>query len=163
MTTFPDDVANNVPRLKKFAWRLARNRSDAHDLVQETVLRALLHADQFRPGTNLRAWLNTILRNCFFNERRLRFRFEPIDASLVVGAVGISGDQELRVYMKNVSRRFADLPSAQREALVLVGANGYSYENAAEIAGCPVGTMKSRVSRARIDLRDALERADARG
>jgi RNA polymerase sigma-70 factor, ECF subfamily len=161
-TTFSDDVVNNMPRLEKFARRLAGNRSDAHDLVQETVLRALVHADQFHPGTNLRAWLNTILRHCFFNERRLQFRFEPIDPLLVVGAVAIKGDQESHMYMLNVSRRFADLPSAHRDALVLVGAKGYSYESAAKIAGCPVGTMKSRVSRARTELRSVLEREEAR-
>jgi len=161
-TTFPDDVVHNMPRLERFARRLAGNRSDAHDLVQETVLRALLHADQFRPGTNLLAWLNTILRNCFFNERRLQCRMEPIDPLLIVGAVAVNGGQESHMYMCSVVRHFADLPSTHRDALVLVGAQGYSYENAAEIVGCPVGTMKSRVSRARTELRGALERGDAR-
>ena len=161
-TNFSDDVVHNMPRLKKFARRLACNRSDADDLVQETVLRALVHADQFRPGTNLLAWLNTILRNYFFNERKRRFRFAPIDPLLVMGAVAIKGDQESYIYVRHVARRFADLPSAHREALVLVGANGYSYESAAEIAGCPVGTMKSRVSRARTELLGVLGREDAR-
>jgi RNA polymerase sigma-70 factor, ECF subfamily len=157
-TTFSDDVIHNMPRLKSFAWRLARNRSDADDLVQETVLRALVHADQFRPGTNLLAWLNTILRNHFFTERQRRRRIEPIDPLVVMGGVVIKGDQESHVYMCNVSRRFADLPSAHRDALVLVGAKGHTYESAAEIADCPVGTMKSRVSRARSELRRALDR-----
>ena len=158
--TFTDDVVNNMPRLEKLARHFAGNRSDAHDLVQETVLRALLHADQFQPGTNLRAWLNTILRNCFFSERRLQLRIEPIDPLLVIGAVTIKADQESHVYMGSVSRHFADLPPAHRDALVLVGAKGYSYQSAAKIVGCPVGTMKSRVSRARTELRRVLEREE---
>jgi len=161
-TTFSDDVVHNMPRLKNFARRLACNRSDADDLVQETVLRALGHADQFRPGTNLLAWLNTILRNYFFNERKRRFRTAPIDPLLMIGSAAIKGDQESHMYVRHVARHFANLPSVHREALVLVGANGYSYENAADIAGCPVGTMKSRVSRARTELLGVLEREDAR-
>jgi RNA polymerase sigma-70 factor (ECF subfamily) len=160
--TFSDDVVDNMPRLEKVARRLAGNRSDALDLVQETVLRALLHADQFRPGTNLRAWLNAILRNCFFNERRLRFRLEPVDPFVIETAVAIKGDQESHIYVRNVARHFGHLPSAHRDALVLVGANGYSYESAAKIAGCPIGTMKSRVSRARIGLRSMIGAEDAR-
>ncbi|HEV8015630.1 MAG TPA: sigma-70 family RNA polymerase sigma factor [Stellaceae bacterium] len=157
LATFPDDVVHYIPRLEKFAWRLARNRSDALDLVQETVLRALLHADQFLPGTNLSAWLNTILRNYFFNERRLRLRVVPVDPASFAGTAAIKGDQEAHAQMCSVSRHFAGLPAAHREALMLVGASGYSYETAAKIAGCPVGTMKSRVSRARIELRSATE------
>ena len=161
-TTFSDDVVHNIPRLKRFALRLARNRSDADDLVQETVLQALVHADQFRPGTNLLAGLNTILRNSFFTDRKLRLRIEPIDAPLTIGRVAIKGDQESHIYLRHIARRFDDLPSAHREALVLVGASGHSYEKAAKIAGCPVGTMKSRVSRARTELRSVLGREDAR-
>lgn len=160
-TTFSDDVVYNIPRLKKFALRLARNRSDADDLVQETVLRALVHADQFRPGTNLLAWLNTILRNYFFTDRKLRLRIESIDPLLTIGRAVIEGDQDSHIYLRHVARRFADLPSAHREALVLVGASGHSYEIAAKIAGCRVGTMKSRVSRARTELRSALGCEDA--
>ena len=115
-----------------------------------------------RPGTNLLAWLNTILRNYFFTDRKLRLRIEPIDPLLMIGGAAIKGNQESHVYVRNVARYFADLPSAHREALVLVGASGHTYENAAEIAGCAVGTMKSRVSRARSELRSALEREDAR-
>jgi RNA polymerase sigma-70 factor, ECF subfamily len=160
-TTFSEDVVHNLPRLKNFALRLARNRSDADDLVQETILRALVHADQFRAGTNLLAWLNTILRNYFFTDRKLRLRTEPTDPLLMIGRAAIKGDQESHVYVRHVARYFANLPSAHREALVLVGASGHTYEVAAEIAGCPVGTMKSRVSRARSELRSALVRYDA--
>ena len=160
--TFSDDVVQNMPRLKKFARHLARNRSDADDLVQETVLRALDHADQFSPGTNLIAWLNAILRNSFFTERKRQLRIEPIDPLVMIGKVAVKGDQESHVYLRHVARRFADLPSAHREALVLVGASGHSYANAAQIAGCPVGTMKSRVSRARAELLGVLENEDVR-
>src|SRR5579863_4251874 len=117
-TTFSDDVVHNMPRLKRFALRLAHNHSDADDLVQETVLRALAHADQFHPRTNLLAWLNTILRNYFSTDRKLRLRIEPIDPRLTIGSVAIKGDQKSHIYLRQIARRFANLPSAHREALV---------------------------------------------
>lgn len=159
VTTFADDVVQNLPRLEGFARRLAGNRSFADDLVQETVLRALVHADQFRPGTNLLAWLTTILRNAYFNEKRRQRRIGPLDPT-TVPAPAISDEQEWHLRMRDVTCRFATLPAAQREALMLVGANGYSYDHAAKLAGCAVGTMKSRVSRARSELQNMLDRGD---
>ena len=158
-TTFADDVVQNLPRLTGFARRLAGNRSFADDLVQETVLRALVHADQFHPGTNLLAWLTTILRNAYFNEKRRQRRIGPLDPTSVP-APAISDEQEWHLRMRDVTCRFATLPAAQREALILVGANGYSYDHAAKLAGCAVGTMKSRVSRARSELQNLLDRGD---
>jgi RNA polymerase sigma-70 factor (ECF subfamily) len=159
VTTFADDVCATLPRLEGFARRLAGNRSLADDLVQETVLRALVHADQFHPGTNLLAWLTTILRNAYFNEKRRQRRIGPLDPTNVP-TPAISDEQEWYLRMRDVTCRFTTLPASQREALMLVGANGYSYDAAAKMAGCAVGTMKSRVSRARSELQGMLDRGE---
>jgi RNA polymerase sigma-70 factor (ECF subfamily) len=156
-TTFCDDVLQNLSRLESFARRLAGNRSLADDLVQETVLRALTHADQFRPGTNLLAWLITILRNTYFNEKRRERRLVALDIENSALLPTTNGGQEPHMQMRDVEARFARLPAVQREALVLVGANGLSYDHAAEIVGCAEGTMKSRVSRARLHLQRMLD------
>ena len=156
-TTFCDDVLQNLSRLESFARRLAGNRSLADDLVQETVLRALTYSDQFRPGTNLLAWLMTILRNAYFNEKRRERRLVVLDVETSAILPATNGGQEPHMHMRDVEARFARLPAVQREALVLVGANGLSYDHAAEIAGCAEGTMKSRVSRARLQLHHMLE------
>ena len=150
--TFSNDVTACIPRLTAFARRLAGNRAQADDLVQETVLRALVHADQFQMGTNLVGWLSTILRNCYFNDRRSARRVTSIEALPNLPAPSINSPQESHMRVVEVSGRLAELPEAQREALMLVGVEGYSYEIAAEKAGCAVGTMKSRVSRARTEL-----------
>jgi len=158
---FCHDVLENLSRLEGFARRLAGNRAFADDLVQETVLRALVHADQFRPGTNLLAWLMTILRNAYLNEKRREQRLRNFDAKAFAMPSSVNADQEWHLEMREVQCRFGALPAPQREALVLVAANGYSYDRAAEIAGCAVGTMKSRVSRARLQLHALLERKPA--
>jgi len=139
-----------------FARRLSKNRSMADDLVQETVLRAFAHADQFIPGTNLFAWLSVILRNCYFNERRSAVRLVSLDVTGDLPTPSIDSPQETRMNLSDVARRFDVLTSNQRQALTLVAANGYSYEDAAKQAGCVVGTMKSRVSRARTSLEQLL-------
>lgn len=154
--TFADEIVQHLPRLKVFARRFAGNRNLADDLVQETMLRALVHADQFQTGTNLLGWLYTILRNCYFNDKRINRRLTSLD-SLTLATPTIGGEQEARVHMRDVSCRVEKLPPAQREALLLVGASGHSYEAAAAIVGCAVGTMKSRVSRARTELLASLQ------
>src|SRR5579863_3547324 len=126
-TTFCNDVLENLPRLESFARRLAGNRSLADDLVQETVLRALTHADQFRPGTNLLAWLMTILRNTYFNEKRRERRLVVLDIASAALLPAANGGQEPHMHMRDVEARFARLPAVQQEALVLVGADGLSY------------------------------------
>ena len=156
-TTFCDDVVGNLARLQGYARRLAGNRSLADDLVQETVLRALTHADQFRPGTNLLAWLMTILRNTYFNEKRRERRLSVFDGKMATSIAYPINEPEAHLHFCDVASRFERLPASQREALVLVGAKGFSYEVAARIAGCAVGTMKSRVSRAREQLQHSLE------
>src|SRR5579862_1520487 len=159
--TFGDDIVVHVPHLQRFARRLAGNRSAADDLVQETVLRAMTHAHQFHPGTNLLAWLMTILRNTYFNEKRREKRLGTFDAKVAATLQTAHGEQEWHLHLCDVEYRFATLPAVQREALVLVGANGLSYDHAARIAGCAVGTMKSRVSRARAQLQVLMENGEA--
>lgn len=155
--TFGDNIVEHIPHLQRFARRLAGNRSLADDLVQETVLRALTHSYQFHPGTNLLAWLMTILRNTYFNEKRREKRLGIFDAQTAAGLQTARDEQEWHLQFRDVECRFATLPAVQREALVLVGANGLSYDHAAQIAGCAVGTMKSRVSRARAQLQSLME------
>jgi RNA polymerase sigma-70 factor, ECF subfamily len=158
--TFGADIVHKLPQLRRFARRLGGDRSIADDLVQETVLRALAHADQFRPGTNLMAWLTTILSNCYYDEKRRARWIAPVTVDHLVSPPVVAPQQEWQFFMSEVGSRLASLPATQREALVLVGANGLSYEHGGRVAGCPSGTMKSRVSRARYNLRRLLERDD---
>jgi RNA polymerase sigma-70 factor (ECF subfamily) len=149
-------LLENLPHLRAFARMIARDQTLAEDLVQDTVVQALANRKQFQPGTNLRGWLMVILRNRFFNEMRRSSRRFEIGVDQLSDTIAISGGQEVGVEIRDFNRAFGNLPPAQREALALVGASGFSYEEAAAIAGCAVGTMKSRVSRARLELHHAL-------
>ncbi len=152
-----DDIVPFLPHLRAFARMLARDRTLADDLVQETVVRALSHAHQFQPGTNLKAWLTTILRNAYFTEKRSQGRVAQLDVEVARDSTTVSGGQEWHLRMRDFGCAFNTLSPVQREALVLVGASGFSYEQAAAMAGCAVGTMKSRVSRARLQLQNLLD------
>jgi len=154
MAPFQDLLVEHLPHLRAYAMRLTRNRAMADDLVQETAVRALCNIDKFAPGTNMKAWLCTILRNQFYDELRSRSMISAYAA--IPRPAGHDSEQESRIEMKELEREFAVLPEAQREALSLVGANGFSYEEAAEIVGCPQGTIKSRVCRARLTLEQRL-------
>ena len=141
--------------LRGYARRLARNNSGlVDDLVQDTILRALVHSDQFKPGTNLGAWLHTILRNSFLNELRRTQRFAGVSEGNTLDEQNGVRDagQTWAVELREVAAHYGELPKVQREAISLVAVHGYSYEKAALKAGCAVGTMKSRVSRARAAL-----------
>jgi RNA polymerase sigma-70 factor (ECF subfamily) len=151
MAQFQDLLVEQLPHLRACARMLARNPTLADDLVQETALRALTNVDKFAPGTNLKAWLATILRNQFYDELRGRARFAAY-AEAVPPMAGCDGDQEARIALREFERAYYALPAVQREALSLVGASGFSYDEAAKIAGCAVGTIRSRVSRARVQL-----------
>ena len=151
-----DQVLGTVPSLRAFAISLCGNIDRADDLVQETLLRALSHIDSFQPGTNMPAWLFTILRNLFRSEYRKRRR-EVEDADGRYADTLISHPEQTgRVEFEEFRVALAKLPSDQREALILVGASGFSYDDAAAICGCAVGTIKSRVNRARTRLADLL-------
>ncbi|MBI4275553.1 MAG: sigma-70 family RNA polymerase sigma factor [Rhizobiales bacterium] len=145
-----------VPSLRAFAISLCGNVDRADDLVQETLLRALANIDSFQPGTNMPAWLFTILRNLFRSEYRKRRReVEDADGSLAE-SLKSHPEQMGRLEMREFRQALAQLPPDQREALVLVGASGFSYEEAANICDCAVGTIKSRVNRARSRLAKLL-------
>jgi RNA polymerase sigma-70 factor (ECF subfamily) len=151
-----DAVLSAVPSLRAFAISLCGNVDRADDLVQETLLRALANIHSFQPGTNMSAWLFTILRNLFRSEYRKRRReVEDADGSYAE-SLKSQPEQNSRVEFEEFRTALAKLPPDQREALVLVGASGFSYEEAAAICGCAVGTIKSRVNRARGRLADLL-------
>ncbi len=146
-----------LPHLRAFARSLTGDRDRADDLVQDAVLRALGAAQQFTPGTNFKAWIFTILRNLYFNEfRRNPSLFRPLEAADIEMHATLPA-QQAGLEFDDFRRAFARLPAEQREALVLVGADGFKYEEAAAICGCAIGTIKSRVSRARRDLQAMLD------
>lgn len=145
-----------VPFMRAFARTLCHDPDQAEDLAQDTLVKALSCRHQFQPGTNLRAWLSTILRNRFYSgQRRLRWRGE-YDAEAMERTLMAPDDPSVTVELEDVRRALTMLPPFQREALILVGAGGMSYEEVSEIAGCPVGTVKSRVRRARDELESIL-------
>ena len=145
-----------VPSLRAFAISLCGNVDRADDLVQEALLRALANLSSFEPGTNMSAWLFTILRNLFRSEYRKRRReVEDVDGSYAE-QLTFSPEQSTRLEINEFREALKALPPEQREALILVGASGFSYEEAARICGCAVGTIKSRVNRARTRLGEML-------
>jgi RNA polymerase sigma-70 factor, ECF subfamily len=151
-----------IPSLRAFAMALTNDLSRADDLVQETILRAWQNQDRFEPGSNLGAWLFTILRNLFYSHlRRMKREVADSDGSYAA-QLRTAPDQEASVIVKDMWRALGELPPDQREALLLVGAEGMSYDEAARICGVAVGTIKSRVNRARRRLAEHLEIEDAR-
>lgn len=153
---FRGDIIKALPALRTFALSLVGDVSRADDLVQETFVKAWANQQKFRPGTNFTAWLFTILRNQFYTDlRKTRREVEDVDGTHA-GQMSSPSDQEDASTLKVVWERLGDLPSAQRQALLLVGAEGHTYEEAALKLGCQIGTVKSRVSRARSSLLDTL-------
>lgn len=145
-----------LPNLRNFAMSLTKRVDQAEDLVQDTVLRALSKHSHFEVGTNLQAWLFTILRNGHFSAHR-KTRREVEDAEGVHAASMITiPDQEDRIAIRDLSAALDQLPREQREAIILVGAEGLSYDDAAEALGVKVGTIKSRVNRARTRLTELM-------
>jgi RNA polymerase sigma-70 factor, ECF subfamily len=158
---FKDQIAAVIPQLRAFGRSLSGSTDRADDLVQEAVLRAWAARDRFQEGTSFKAWTFTILRNLFLSQmRRTRFtaEWDDLAAERVLAA---PADQDRHIHVADVQRALAKLPEAQREALVLVGAGGVTYEEAAEICDCPIGTIKSRVARGRNALIALIEGEDA--
>jgi RNA polymerase sigma factor (sigma-70 family) len=146
---FRAELTKALPGLRAFALSLIADASRADDLVQETVLRAWAHQNLFATGSNLKAWLCTILRNQFYTECRKRKReVEDVDGAAAAQLTAPAA-QEHGSDLQTVWSHIGKLPELQREALLLVGAQGLTYEAAAEVMGCQTGTVKSRVSRAR--------------
>ncbi|UIP07893.1 RNA polymerase sigma factor [Erythrobacter sp. SDW2] len=158
--TFEQQVLALLPRLRRFAIGLAGSPSDGDDLCQMTIERALTRRDQWQEGTRLDSWMYRIMRNILIDEKRSNARrsrtFVDEEAGLAVGA---DGAQESQVELSMVDRAMQRLPDEQREAVLLVMVEGYAYKEAAEIVGCPVGTLNSRLVRGRDALLEILEGA----
>jgi len=154
--SFRDGLLAAVPTLRAFAVSLAKNADRADDLVQETLVKAWDKQDSFQPGTNLKAWLFTILRNEFYSQMRKRRREVEDSDGIITARLSVHPSQEGSSDLNDFRRALELLPEDQREAIILIGASGFSYEEAAEICGCAVGTIKSRVSRARTRLQEIL-------
>jgi RNA polymerase sigma-70 factor (ECF subfamily) len=153
---FETDLLDATPFLRAFARTLCHDAEQAEDLAQEALLKAWQCRNQFQPGTNLRAWLATILRNRFYSLGRRRKWQADYDQEIIERTLVAPDDPEATVELEDVRRALAMLPDFQREALILVGAGGMSYEEVAQIANCPLGTVKSRVRRARDELQSIL-------
>jgi len=154
---FKRELAAVIPHLRAFGRSLSGNRDLADDLVQETLLKAWAARQRFQAGTNMRAWTFIILRNHYLSQmRRSRFRGEWDDLTadrLLAAPAG----QDKHIELSDMQRALLELPQPQREALILVGAGGFAYEEAAEICGVAVGTIKSRVARGRAALEQILD------
>ena len=149
-------VHGYLPSLRAFAFTLSRNSADADDLVQETLTKAWAHRARFEPGSNLRAWLFTILRNSWYTGAAKRRREVADEEGRYAAGLTAEPNQEWTAELTSLRAALNALPPEHREAIVMVGAAGLSYQEAADISGCAVGTIKSRVNRARHHLADIL-------
>ena len=155
-TTFKREMLAVLPSLRAFAISLIGRHDQADDLVQDTIMKAWAKQEQFEMGTNMKAWLFTILRNIYYSEFRKRRREAP-DPDGVHAAKLIAPDsQHAHMDFQDFREAMQKLPLDQREAIILVAASGMSYEEAAEICDCAPGTMKSRVNRARNRLAELM-------
>jgi RNA polymerase sigma-70 factor (ECF subfamily) len=150
--SFRRDLIELIPFLRAFARALCGRRDGADDLCQEALAKAWQNRASFEPGTNLKAWLFRILRNQFYSDKRRAWRQRPWDDSALEQTLVTGATQESAVAFSEVVRTLHCLPNEQREALILVAVGGFAYEEAAKICGCAIGTIKSRVARARQEL-----------
>lgn len=155
-----DELVTHLPALRAFAISLTRNRATADDMMQDAVLKAWTNMDKFKPGTNMRAWLFTILRNNYYTSRR-KLKREVADVDNAFSdTLSVKPEHDGRLQMADFKQALNQLPDEQREALILVGASGFAYEEAAEMCGVATGTIKSRVNRARARLSELLHLED---
>ncbi|WP_417806531.1 RNA polymerase sigma factor [Thioclava sp.] len=152
-----DELPEHLGALRAFALSLTRNGASADDLVQDTIVKAWSNIDKFEKGTNLRAWLFTILRNTFYSDRRKRKREVADPDGVHAASLFEKPAHDGRLAMNDFVRAFDQLSPEHREVLTLVGASGFSYEEAAGMMGVAVGTVKSRANRARARLAEMLE------
>lgn len=152
-----NDLVQHIPRLRRYARALTRDAAQADDLVQDTLERALRKLDLWRPDSDLRAWLFTLMHNLFVNRVRAA---TPADASLEEAMdAPVAGGQMAALGLRDIAAGLADLPDDQREVILLVGLEQFGYAEASQILGVPLGTVMSRLSRGRERLRQRL--ADA--
>jgi RNA polymerase sigma-70 factor (ECF subfamily) len=160
ISQFNQDIVSLIPHLRAFGRMITQNPDKANDLVQDTIVRALRAEHQFTPGTNMKAWLFTILRNLHVNNlRRNKIRFDSIEDG-ALDYFAVASNQESHLELKEMQRCMTKLSREHREILILVGASGFSYEEAAEICKCAVGTIKSRLSRGRQELYELMVEGD---
>jgi RNA polymerase sigma-70 factor (ECF subfamily) len=156
-TAFKRDLVALIPHLRAFARTLCGDAAAADDLAQDAILKAWDARSSFQMGTNMKAWTFMILRNQFYSEKRRSWRQSQLDQEAAERTLVAADDPEAPVALDEMRLAMGMLPAEQREALILVGAGGFAYEEAADICGCAVGTVKSRVSRARRALHGILE------
>ena len=153
---FQRDLVALVPHMRAFARSLTGDPAQADDLAQDTVLKAWRSRSAFETGTNLKAWVFMILRNQFYSDKRRAWRSTPLDPEVAERSLVANDNPTATLELDDLRQALNQLPATQREAIILVGAGGLAYEEAAAICGCPVGTVKSRVSRARAALEGLL-------
>jgi RNA polymerase sigma-70 factor (ECF subfamily) len=161
MTDFARLVESEVPRLRRYARALTRDASRADDLVQSCLVRAIAKQHLWQPGTDLRAWLFTILHNQHVNDVRRGVRegaFIPVEE--VASALTVDANAGASLQLRDLERALARLPDEQRQVILLVGLEGMRYEEVATILGIPIGTVRSRLSRGRETLRVLMEIGD---
>lgn len=158
---FKAELADLIPHLRAFARSLCGDPTLADDLAQDAMLKAWKARASFQPGTNMKAWAFTILRNLFYSEKRRSWHRQPLDPEVAEATLVASDNSADNLELLSLRNALAQLPEDQREALILVGAGGLPYEEVAEICDCAVGTVKSRVSRARKALVEILEANEA--
>jgi RNA polymerase sigma-70 factor (ECF subfamily) len=157
---FKRELVALIPHLRAFARTLSGDPTSADDLAQDAMMKAWDARASFEMGTNMKAWTFMILRNQFYSEKRRSWRQTQLDQEAAERTLVAVDDPEAPVALDELRLGLGQLPPEQREALILVGAGGFAYEEAAEICNCAVGTVKSRVSRARKALQGILERGD---
>lgn len=154
---FKTELAELIPHLRAFARSLCGNATAADDLAQEAMLKAWKARESYQAGTNLKAWCFTILRNLFYSEKRRSWRRQQLDPEVAEATLVASDNPASALDLLSLRHALDELPEDQREALILVGAGGLSYEETAVICECAIGTIKSRVSRARKAVAEILE------
>jgi RNA polymerase sigma-70 factor (ECF subfamily) len=154
---FKAELVALIPHLRAFARTLAGDPTSADDLAQDAMMKAWDARQSYQMGTNMKAWTFMILRNQFYSEKRRSWRQTQLDQEAAERTLVAVDDPEAPVALDELRLGLSMLPAEQREALILVGAGGFAYEEAADICGCAVGTVKSRVSRARRALQGILE------
>jgi RNA polymerase sigma-70 factor (ECF subfamily) len=157
---FKTELTRLIPQLRAFARSLTGDATSADDLAQDAMLKAWDARESFEMGTNMKAWAFMILRNQFYSEKRRSWRQTQLDQDAAERTLAAADDPAAPLALDELRMGLAMLPTEQREALILVGAGGFAYEEAAQICDCAVGTVKSRVSRARQALAEILRRGD---
>ena len=154
---FKTELTALIPQMRAFARSLCRDATAADDLAQDALLKAWNNRASFEPGTNMKAWTFMILRNQFYSDKRRSWRSSQLDPEVAERTLEAASNPMASLELDEVRRALACLPDDQREALILIGAGGLSYEEVSEICGCAIGTIKSRVSRARDRLSTIIE------